>query len=1323
MADERVFTLIGQFDDRITSSLNGINDSIAQLKRTMSTMTSKRGGGFSDVTQSVGKLVSSQKHLADSIREVGNAAKGATGELKEYNNRVGKLSSAHYHLAKSSKQAGDKLASSYGKAFDSLEKLDRREKLMATARRRRERMLSASVYAAPRSRSTGSRMAAPRARSVGGGGGGGRGGDVGGSGGLGGYNFHMGAFAFGMQIGQGLSEPITAAVMSGFNLGVGLMAKTMEYIQGSFAERVEDQMTDLQTAGGYLSISKRQKNPMFQSLQSAIIFTQQTNDVLERLAGELPGSTEEYVKVSKRIGDSVMRLVDSDEKGAIEFAKTLKETSDTTAYKDTTLVGPGARQGALQVILGELTKKTVMAGFGGSVGAGGMAGARGLPALMERLITDPSTSLSSLTKYAAVFGDPKIASALERTMPELEKAGSNMLERAKVINTMLDDIVPPEMVSAQKRTMAGVMEAFRSAFFSPGTGFLGFGRKLKDATGKMQPLTDVYGRFIQVSMKNGQIIEKVVDTAEQASQGSLDVFNMFSDIIVNIAEIIKPVVDNLSLLWDPLQMLAEPLRKARIVTIELLQTFRNYTKGIDDIAKTISDEGLKENFLATKSLRASLLTITNLFTEMGVLSEGDFERLRGIIIDPKQGIEQLGTVLQSLTKTFFDSDAAKQVGVFVGKIVTSVLQALSGMTGFASGLGTSKLAEGFMEGFGTEGEAALKKIFTDIYKLLFNAAAAILPKIPWWVYASAAATVLIPAAIAGAGMIIGQGMATLVGRFASFISGKLLGCGPKFLSTMLPNVCGMDPGGGGGGSGGGGGKPKPKRKRGNFFIGSKGEKAASTIRQRTGAAAGAAAAGAKKYLTEPVVQPRRRITPSDWFTKGPVPPVALGTTPAPYTKSQQVQRGAQAIYGAPGKLAKRVGAAPISPVLQAMGGNMKNMFKGGGGRALIRQRNLMGMGARTAAKMGRFVPGGALAFGAMDAGMRMASGEDAGKAIGGAAASTIGATLGGILGQALIPIPGVGAALGTVAGGFLGDKIFSSMSPAANAQQEAARVQEQAARMQMEAAGMSDLTSGYGIKSQYEFGNIKEFTARTQAMGYGQDPLVQKVLQEYGERNVAREALRVADLALRDKEQQLKTTGVTDPAKVDAILAPLRENARIAAGKLKAEQDQLNIAMKALPTKITDAIVTNVSKTSFQRVSDALAEGARQAAYNASIQTRMDAKKPKGKTDASAFGSPGKSFSSLAGAINFENKHKPPGSHLVIANSSETIIPAAKGYTPRNVKMTSAANGYGSYGDTQVVNHINITQQPGQDSKALASLVAYEIWNTMKTVEDGSILT
>ncbi len=88
---------------------------------------------------------------------------------------------------------------------------------------------------------------------------------------------------------------------------------------------------------------------------------------------------------------------------------------------------------------------------------------------------------------------------------------------------------------------------------------------------------------------------------------------------------------------------------------------------------------------------------------------------------------------------------------------------------------------------------------------------------------------------------------------------------------------------------------------------------------------------------------------------------------------------------------------------------------------------------------------GALAFGAVDAGLRLAQGESIGDAIGGAASSAIGSTLGALLGQALIPIPGLGAAIGGIAGGFVGDSVFNALRGPKDAQEAAAKAQAEAA--------------------------------------------------------------------------------------------------------------------------------------------------------------------------------------------------------------------------------------------------------------------------------------
>jgi hypothetical protein len=90
-------------------------------------------------------------------------------------------------------------------------------------------------------------------------------------------------------------------------------------------------------------------------------------------------------------------------------------------------------------------------------------------------------------------------------------------------------------------------------------------------------------------------------------------------------------------------------------------------------------------------------------------------------------------------------------------------------------------------------------------------------------------------------------------------------------------------------------------------------------------------------------------------------------------------------------------------------------------------------------------------------------------------------------------------------------------------------------------------------------------------------------------------------------------------------------------------------------------------------------------------------KKPAG----TAYGSANPRFaSSLGGAIAFENAHKPSGSSLVIANSSETVIPAAGGYGMSDLMGTLTT---GFYNLTQYISSIqnNLTRSiEGNEQKS-----------------------
>jgi hypothetical protein len=130
----------------------------------------------------------------------------------------------------------------------------------------------------------------------------------------------------------------------------------------------------------------------------------------------------------------------------------------------------------------------------------------------------------------------------------------------------------------------------------------------------------------------------------------------------------------------------------------------------------------------------------------------------------------------------------------------------------------------------------------------------------------------------------------------------------------------------------------------------------------------------------------------------------------------------------------------------------------------------------------------------------MASGQDAGRAIGGAAATTIGATLGGILGQALIPIPGVGAAVGGIAGGIIGDKVGSFFMGPAEAQSKAADAQKLAAAAQLEASRQqNERITGVPLGGAEAFVNDpgKLFRAM-KALGLSDDPKARELLQASG---------------------------------------------------------------------------------------------------------------------------------------------------------------------------------------------------------------------------------
>ena len=93
----------------------------------------------------------------------------------------------------------------------------------------------------------------------------------------------------------------------------------------------------------------------------------------------------------------------------------------------------------------------------------------------------------------------------------------------------------------------------------------------------------------------------------------------------------------------------------------------------------------------------------------------------------------------------------------------------------------------------------------------------------------------------------------------------------------------------------------------------------------------------------------------------------------------------------------------------------------------------------------------------------------------------------------------------------------------------------------------------------------------------------------------------------------------------------------------------------------------------------------------------------------------------MGAAINFENKHKPAGSKLVIANSSETIIPAAGGLGVQD--LIKAVQYSSQSGGGTSVGNINVTVNAGEmkDPDKVAYLVAQRLSDAIGQVRSAAI--
>jgi murein DD-endopeptidase MepM/ murein hydrolase activator NlpD len=582
-----------------------------------------------------------------------------------------------------------------------------------------------------------------------------------------------------MTLGNQLAGIITGAVVSGFQTGARIMTAPFNYGAKAIGERIRDEMSDVRTAGGLFSISKRLEQPIFKNFFEAEEYTKAQHRYLANLAGALPGDTQEYIQVSKQIADGIFTIVSQDRDNATKLATQLAKSRGATAQEIAKLTagGPAAMRQTGKEMVGELTKLTVLAGLGGQQGA------YGLPQLTERMLAEEQVSMGMFQRYAAIFRDPMIKGALERNIAEINKAGKNTAARYEAIANTFREIVTPELVRRYQRTTAGVLEALRTTFLNPEVGLLGLGRPLAASAAKF----DEFGERLfelgkDIVGKNGEKIEKgslmtahalqklgySVNEVAKAATDNLSIFDYLRDIFANLMIVLQPVIDNIVNIFDPLTKLGDVLAGMRERTMKFQNAFEMYRKYLEKTAKGMEKDA-KAAFEGTIPFRAALAAINDAmraYGGYGTHSIKEFNRVADLLGDPSTTPKQMGEIIKGMLDKFLSSDFAKKIGESLGTVVGTVVAQVGEMMKAAAGLATaSKLAEGFAAGFqAAGGPQGFRDIIRSVFALFGKLLIEVIKAAPLET-AIAAALFFLPGAIAG---LITQ---ALSGGFATALAG------------------------------------------------------------------------------------------------------------------------------------------------------------------------------------------------------------------------------------------------------------------------------------------------------------------------------------------------------------------------------------------------------------------------------------------------------------------------------------------------------------------------------------------------------------------------
>jgi hypothetical protein len=612
-------------------------------------------------------------------------------------------------------------------------------------------------------------------RGVGGGGGGGGGGGAG-----------TAAVAGGFVAGTSLANGITNAIVKGFNIGVGIMKKPFQYGARAIGERLQDEMSDIKSAGGMFSVDRRENLGIFKTFDDAMRYQEDLNARLAKSAAALPGETAEYVAQAKQITDTVMLSYAKNKEGFEKFAQELD---------------PAAKGGldSMATVLQKFTEKSVLLGQGeGNT-------MYGVPQILEMLVSQDKVNLGAFRKFGAYMRNPLLKNALESAEAELKATGANTAERFRVVQKVLDQAVPHEVIMKMQASGDGMLQAVKSAFLDPETGLFGLGRKLNIGAERVDSL----GRYLD---KNN----KVVATAAEAAKDSASLFQMMKETLGGFILPMTAILDFLPEIYEPLAGLAEGFLDLRNVSQQFYRNFNAYTKYFEKQANAMSQQAeamrkagnikgadamaKRAGKVAANAKIGGFLSATNdLLLAFGGINTTEYQQNAKELTNNIENLDSVG-MLKRMFSQLLSSDFMQELGDAIGSLIGGILKSVGDlMQGVNSFAETGPFAKGLKKGFEkAKGGQGIALIFKNLFSVIGKVLMTLFKSAPMEMSILSALTMGMPL-LQGA---ITQGMIKLFSMVASgigmggaggigaSIAGWLGAVGPAlgFIASKIPQV-------------------------------------------------------------------------------------------------------------------------------------------------------------------------------------------------------------------------------------------------------------------------------------------------------------------------------------------------------------------------------------------------------------------------------------------------------------------------------------------------------------------------------------------------------